>query len=205
MEHEIFGVFPNPVYFAYRDSEEVDIEDIIKEGMQIHEGSSTAQSNNMNIFDTKLKELKEFIEGHIKIYVREVLNPKEENELDFYITESWLNIVHPGGQHNRHCHQNSIISGVFYIATTEDDFINFYEPLPMKHQIKIEELGHNLWNAYSWYFPVTNNKLILFPSWLDHGVEVNGRQTTDRISLAFNVFVRGKLGEPGNANKLILK
>ena len=35
-----------------------------------------------------------------------------------------------------------------------------------------------------------NNELFLFPAWLDHSVKRNSKATKDRISLAFNVFVK---------------
>ena len=52
--------------------------------------------------------------------------PKEE--LDFYITQSWINITKPDEFHHEHFHTNSIISGVFYISTEEDDAITFSNP-----------------------------------------------------------------------------
>ena len=47
-------------------------------------------------------------------------------------------------------------------------------------------------------------KLLVFPSWLKHGVEPNEKATTDRISIAFNVFAKGNFGERGSLNELIL-
>ena len=113
----IHGVFPCPVYVAKRDTnlsskEEKEIRKIIdKEGMTKNYGNSS--SNNSDIFNGKLKKIKQFCEQQLKTYVKEVINPKEE--LDFYITQSWLNITKPGEFHHDHHHQNSIISGVFYI------------------------------------------------------------------------------------------
>jgi len=205
----IHGLFPTPVYTVNRDSnlipkEEKEIEKIIKEGMEKKAGNST--STNTYIFDENLKELKQFCEQQIKIYVEQIINPKEE--LDFYITQSWLNITKPGEFHHEHIHTNSIISGVFYISTVEDDKIIFADPnIGMKNQIKFEfrEFGSNIWNSTFWFFPVNNNQLILFPSWLIHRVDPNEKSTTDRISIAFNVFVRGELGTRTGYNELILK
>ena len=124
--YTIHGIFPIPVYSVKRDSdldstEEKEIEDIIKGGLRVNAENSF--SNNSYIFNTKLKKIKEFCEQHIKIYVKEIINPKED--LDFYITQSWLNITKPGQFHHSHYHSNSIISGVFYISTEEDDKILF--------------------------------------------------------------------------------
>ena len=93
----IHGVFIITVYIVKRDSklspkEEKEIEDIIKEGMTKNTGNS--QTNNTYIFNGKLKGIKQFCEQHIKSYVEQIIYPKEE--LDFYITQSCLNVNKPG-------------------------------------------------------------------------------------------------------------
>ena len=128
-DYKIHGLFPSPVYIATRNSdldptEKIEIEDIIKEGTRQEISAST--SNDTYIFNGKLKKIKQFCEQQLKIYVEQVMNPKEE--LDFYITQSWLNIIKPGKTHAEHWHPNSIISGVFYISTEEDDSIKFVDP-----------------------------------------------------------------------------
>ena len=204
---EVHGIFPCPVYIAKRDTslspkEEKEIRKVVKEGMYRNVGNST--SDNSYIFNGKLKKIKQFCEQHIKIYVKEIISPKEE--LDFYITQSWLNITKPGEHHHAHSHQNSIISGVFYILTEEDDTIKFLDPnAKLKGLIKFEEKEYNLWNSTTWFFPSVTNELVLFPSWLDHKVDTNEKATTDRISISFNTFVRGTLGNRKELRELILK
>ena len=205
-DFEVIGVFPIPVHHMHRKSdlnslEKKEIEDIIKEGMIKNSGNSN--SNNTNIFNGNLKKLKQFCEQQLKIYVEQIINPKKE--LDFYITQSWLNITKPGEYHHKHHHQNSIISGVFYISTEKDDTITFSDPnAKIKELIMFESKEFNLWNTVNWEFPVNNNALILFPSWLNHGVNPNIKATTDRISISFNTFVRGTLGKQNDLNQLIL-
>ena len=207
MENVIHGVFPCPVYITKRDSnlsprEEKEIGKIIKEGMGGNMGNSS--TTNGFIFDDKLKEIKQFCEQQLKIYVKEVINPKGES--NFYITQSWLNITKPGEWHHEHFHANSIISGVFYISTGEGDNITFTDPnQKIKDLLKLEHKEFNIWNSTRWFFSVNNNELILFPSWLHHQVDTNEKATTDRISLSFNTFVRGTLGELSDKNELILK
>ena len=204
---EIVGLFPVPAYIAKRDSdlisrEEKEIRKIIdEEGM--YKNADNASSNNSYIFNGKLKKIKQFCEQHIKSYVEQVISPKEE--IDFYITQSWLNITKPGEHHHEHSHQNSIISGVFYISTEEDDKITFSDPnVKVKEILRIKSKDYNEWNSVTWFFPVENNKLILFPSWLNHQVEPNKNATTDRISISFNTFVKGTLGGRNDLNQLIL-
>ena len=208
-EFGILEIFPCPLYVTKRDSnsdsiEEKEIEDIIKEGLN-KDADLDYHTNNIYIFDTKLKNLKEFCEHHIRIYVKEILNPKQE--LDFYITQSWLSVIEPGGMINRHWHANSIISGSFYPAVEKTDEIYFHDPTDKqkKCMIDIEPNKNTPFNVRGWRISVKNNMLALFPSWLEHSVEPNEKATRNRISLSFNVFAKGFFGTKGKLNELILK
>ena len=202
---QIAILFPTPVFVAKSNSDltsKEEIEKIIQQGMKKNTSNST--SINSYIFNENLKELKQFCEQQIKIYVEEIICPKEE--LDFYITQSWLNVNKPGEFHHGHCHSNSIISGVFYISTEEDDKIVFTDP--NTKVIDLIEVGfreYNTWNSTNWFVPAITNELVLFPSWLSHKVEPNEKATKDRISLSFNTFVKGALGKNDDLNELILK
>ena len=208
--YTIHGIFPIPVYSVKRDSdldstEEKEIEDIIKGGLRVNAENSF--SNNSYIFNTKLKKIKEFCEQHIKIYVKEIINPKQD--LDFYITQSWLNVTKPGESHNVHSHTNSIISAAFYIQTDVGQTINCYDPnrrIKQTNAVDIEKSRtNNIWCGEGICFEVKKNMLMLFPSWLEHGVQPNKQQTKDVISISFNTFVKGNLGQRKNLNQLILQ
>ena len=207
MIQQIHSVFPCPVYITKRDTnlspkESKEIGKIVKEGM--YKTAGNASSNNSYIFNGKLNKIKQFCEEQLNIYAKEVICPKEE--LDFYITQSWLNITKPGEFHHAHSHQNSIVSVVFYISTEEDDKISFSDPnARVKELIKFEKKEYNPFNSPSWFFPSITNELVLFPSWLDHKVDTNEKATTDRISISFNTFVKGVLGSRKELTELILK
>ena len=210
MKSQVTGIFPIPVYTTERDSdldpvEKKEIEDIInKEGMR--KNNTNYSSIDTNIFDTKLKNLKEFCEQQIKIFVEEVIRPREK--FDFYITQSWIIVNKPGDSHDSHYHPNSIISGVFYIKTEESDNVTFTDPnQKVKHQIRLESEASNPTPYYvdGVQFPVSNNLLILFPSWMEHGVSPNPDATTNRICLSFNTFAKGVFGSKGLSNELVLQ
>jgi len=147
----IHVVFPCPVYIVKRDinissNEEKEIGEIIKEGMRSN--VSNSMSSNSDIFNDKLNELKQFCEEQLNRYVKEIMNPKEE--LDIYITQSWLNVTKHGEFHHEHSHPNSIVSGVFYISTEQDDKITFIDPnMKVKEMIKIEQESFNPFNSSS--------------------------------------------------------
>ena len=59
--------------------------------------------------------------------------------------------------------------------------------------IKFKPSEYNLYNSENWSVPVQKQKLILFPSTLKHsGSNLTSNKT--RISLSFNVFVKGVVG-----------
>ena len=75
----------------------------------------------------------------------------------------------------------------------------------LKQKMDMEVQEFNMWNSPTWFFETNNSELILFPSWLEHRVMPNKEATTDRISISFNTFARGKFGLRKDLNELILK
>ena len=148
-----------------------------------------------------LDRLKKFFINSINQYLNEILVPAYDCEL--YITQSWTNYTEKHQQHHRHNHPNSILSGVFYVNCLKDrDQITFYrkdEP-----QIQIEQKSFNQTINNSWQrIPVKNNLLIVFPSQLDHEVELISSGGT-RVSLSFNTFIKGTVGSTEQLTQLIL-
>jgi uncharacterized protein (TIGR02466 family) len=105
--------------------------------------------------------------------------------------------------HHKHQHPNSFISGVFYINSNKEfDKIKFFKE--DYKTIKPEVTNWNLYNSESWWFPVETGDIVLFPSSLSHCVEVKKGDNT-RISLAFNTFVKGCVGNNKNLTELLFK
>ena len=92
---------------------------------------------------------------------------------------------------------------MFYINANDDfDKIKFFKD-NLHSTIKFETKNWNLWNSETWWYPVKAGDIILFPSSLTHMVETKEGDNT-RVSLAFNVFVKGKLGDNYRLTELIL-
>ena len=75
----------------------------------------------------------------------------------------------------------------------------------VKELIIFDPTEYNSWNSSTWSYSVKNNSLVLFPAWLDHGAVQNINATRNRISIAFNVFVKGRIGDQGKLNELVLR
>jgi uncharacterized protein (TIGR02466 family) len=160
------------------------------------------QSKNTYILEEKpFKNLKKEINFFIQQYVNEILKPS--SNLNFYITQSWLNYTGEKQIHYPHFHPNSIISGVYYIsADPKLDFIRFKKNV--FDQIKIYPKQFNKYNSDTWWIPAATNKLILFPSCLMHEVGNVKETYGKRISLAFNVFAKGDFGSRQTLTELKL-
>lgn len=148
--------------------------------------------------------LKKFILDNIKDYFNKTINP-ENKELEIYITHSWINYTEKGQHHHSHHHPNSVISGVYYLkADNKFDNIRFANPNKTNSLIKIVPESWNSFNAEDWVVPVNTNQLVLFPSSLWHEVPASINEDV-RISLAFNTFVRGRIGDLKNTDCVIIQ
>ena len=199
---DIHSIFPTPVYFSTLDrklsNEELNFVKKSKKDFYKNEGNIT--SNNTYILEEKpFKILKKDLMIMVEDYFNKVLSTKN---VEPYITQSWLNYTETNQFHHIHEHPNSLVSGVFYIdADKDNDKIKFFNKA--YRQIKPEVREWNIWNSESWWFGVETGKIVLFPSSLTHCVEVK-QGTNTRISLAFNVFIKGAIGNNKNLTELIL-
>lgn len=195
------NLFPTPVSSFTLDreltKEELDFLSIQEE--KPNEGNTT--SANRTILDNEnLSSLRKFIEESLDTYFKGIFSPKNKVSLRF--TQSWTNYTKPGQYHHKHAHPNSLVSGVFYVKANKDsDKIYFYRD--GYRQLKLPVDQWNLYNSESWWLPVNTGDLYIFPSSLTHMVEtVQGDDT--RISLAFNTFPVGNVGDDDNLTGLYL-
>ena len=203
MEATINAIFPTPIYISKIDREltKKELSFIDKTKLDIYKNEGNTTSNDNYILNHKVfKHLKEDLDLTIKDYFQKVISPTDA--ITPYITQSWLNYTETNQYHHKHQHPNSLVSGVFYINSDEEhDKIKFFND---KYQtIKPEVKDWNIWNSESWWFSVKTGDVILFPSSLTHMVETKEGDNT-RISLAFNVFIKGTIGNNKNLTELIL-
>ena len=203
MEATINSIFPTPIYISKLNrvltNKELSFINKTKLDVNINEGNITSNDNyilNQKVF----KDLKTDLDLRVQDYFKKVISPTDS--IKPYITQSWLNYTETNQYHHKHAHPNSLVSGVFYI-NCEDKFdkIKFYNDT--YKTIKPEIKDWNLWNSESWWFSVKTGDIILFPSSLIHMVETK-EGTNTRISLAFNVFIKGTFGSNKNLTELIL-
>jgi uncharacterized protein (TIGR02466 family) len=190
---EVISIFPTAVGVFNYDKDLNNIKNFINENVKndLLDNGGNKTSSNTNILDLKeFKDIRVFIENSIKEYFENVID--SDGDVQPYITLSWLNFTEKGGFHHKHWHANSVVSGVFYInAVKEHDKIHFYNT--KTSTIDLPPKNFNIFNSPTWWISVKENQLILFPSSLEHGVDTLLLDHL-RISLAFNVFVKGEFG-----------
>jgi uncharacterized protein (TIGR02466 family) len=165
-----------------------------------NEGNTT--SKERYLFENKIfKNLHDECLDLINEYMKTVICSKYE--VSTYITQSWLNYTNPGQFHHKHSHANSYLSGVLYINAEEEDKIQFFKSTAHE-PIKLTTENFNVYNSESWWVPVKTGDIIVFPSSLQHMV-TNTESKKTRISLAFNTFLKGTIGDNDNLTELLLK
>ena len=84
---------------------------------------------------------------------------------------------------------------VYYIQSDDNERANiqFYDPRPQSDVLTPDTKEYNKENSHVWYWPSIKNRMLLFPSWLQHYVPTN-ESDTPRISIAFNIMLKGKVG-----------
>jgi uncharacterized protein (TIGR02466 family) len=203
IESNISGIFPTPIYISKlnRELTNKELSFINKTKLDVFNNEGNTTSNDNYLLNQKVfNNLKTDLDLIIKDYFDKIISPA--NNITPYITQSWLNYTETNQYHHKHQHPNSLVSGVFYInCHKEHDKIKFFND---RYQtIKPQVKDWNVWNSESWWFPVKTGDIILFPSSLTHMVETKQGDNT-RISLAFNVFIKGTVGNNKNLTELIL-
>ena len=205
-EPTIQNLFPTPIYMTNMDRP------FTKQELQFvneQKNHCTKNQGNINTKDNyilnrkEFKNIKKFLDTACKDYLERIICPK--NNIELYITQSWLNYTEENQFHHRHEHPNSIVSGVLYFDSDKDkDMIKFFSPIKYQ-QIKpeIEDEKYNIWNSSSWWFAVETGQLVMFPSSTTHQVDTKKGNNT-RVSLAFNTFYKGAVGSNSSLTELIL-
>ena len=197
----IMDLFPTPLYINNINEPLINQQKtyLLNLPKILNEGNLRSESGY--IFEYPLfVELKKIINEHIKEYVN-IVYPN--SNIDVYITQSWANFTEPNQYHHKHSHPNSFISGVFYVnAIKNEDMIKFYKDLPFIYQINHNQ--SNNYNSGDVAILVETGDLVLFPSNFQHNVPSTTSKET-RISISFNTFIRGNIGDETSSTALYLR
>jgi uncharacterized protein (TIGR02466 family) len=201
-EPVLHGLFPTPLIFTNieREFTKEELEFFDEQGKTTfkNDGNVTSLDNYLMKHDA-MSTIKQELTESLQMFLDNIIKPKDD--VKPYVTQSWLNYTAENQYHHKHAHPNSFLSGVLYVnADPEKDKITF--STENYKQIKLNPKEFNWYNAESWYFTVKPGDIVVFPSHLTHMVEQKAGTNT-RISLAFNSFLRGSIGDNRSLTELL--
>lgn len=198
---KLVNLFPAPVMSIMLD---LDLEKLTELAFQLRDQDPVGLSrsnkggwhsnDNINCYiqhEEFIKLEKEIIQ-QLQIYQSEIFRGiKFNKKVKHNIINMWITVNEKYSYNDLHDHPRSVLSGVYYIkhdGTREQGVITFKHP---NRYIQLDYWNQSLlardneFNSLYVDFVPEPNKLLIFPSWLEHRVEQNLKDDT-RISLSFN-------------------
>ena len=113
---------------------------------------------------------------------------------EIVISDMWANVLKDTEHHPMHTHSNNFLSGTYYLHSDQGASIVFHDPRPAADVIVPRKKNTTLNNSSLLSYASKQNRAVIFPSWLPHWVQQN-KSKNKRISIAWNIQIKGQLGE----------
>ena len=114
----------------------------------------------------------------------------DRNQVDLVIASCWSNVNGPGASNVVHTHPLCFLSGVYYLqAEPNCGRIFFLDPRPAAVMTAPPASEFTPWTFQQVRYEPKPGRMLIFPSWLQHGVEPN-RSGADRVCISFNVGLK---------------
>ncbi len=193
MRSDIVGLFSTPVYHGVVDRfDEVqnELNDCItninfgmRDGWSSTHYLSDPHFQQNLIIESNLNIFKSEIEKHLKEYCIKTGVPAGSNGSwcdNYSIISSWFALFKRGNYAHIHNHGDCDIAGVYYFKKSSDDGSFFFtSPVPAQDS-SCFRTGRVVLNP-------NEGEIVMFPGWLNHGVETNDTDE-DRCSISFNIL-----------------
>lgn len=202
-KYEVRPLFAEP-YFTTNIADRISDEQarFIK-GLKMVQNQVNLISENLYIFEEpELKSVRDAVQEALDLYAREVMGITQR----LYVTQSWALLNPPNVGMHGHSHSNSVISGSLYFCDLPNPTAGMvFDRHRMYQQLELvpEQGRANLYNTTKNLVKPEKGDLVLFSSSLQHYVEPN-QSGEPRWSIAFNTFVKGKLGSYRDVSELVL-
>jgi len=197
----VHPMFATPLYHANIGGLNQIKKDLVRKCTYDQNAVGHADTDDKYLLDRpELANLKSKILDEINNFAHEILGISKD--VEFYILNSWAN-RHTKGQYNtQHWHSNCAISGVYYMTVAENsgeivfkqahNHVSLFGEM-IRFDFK-EDHEQNCFNTEEYAFVPSEGDVFLFPWHVEHRVNPN-RSSIDRYSIAFNVWVRGTIGD----------
>ena len=201
--HEVHALFAEPYFRANIAGSISPAQIAFIKRLKMVNNMENLISENLYIFEEpELKSIKDAIQEVLDIFARDVMGITQR----LYVTQSWsLTNNAKVGMHG-HSHSNSILSGSLYYSELQEPPANMVFTRHVSYQqidLAPEFDRRNIYNSPINRITPKQNDVILFSSRLTHMVEPNATNHP-RHAIAFNTFVKGKLGKYRDVSELEL-
>ncbi|MBV9124533.1 MAG: glycosyltransferase [Planctomycetes bacterium] len=139
------------------------------------------------------EEFQEFV-GLIDRHVGEVaaFGRWDLRRREAVILGCWANINGRYASNVAHYHPHAVLSGVYYVQAPEGGGDLFFcDPRPGAVLLAPDVTEHTPWTFQKVTYRPVAGRMLLFPGWLEHGVEPNLSEQ-ERVCLSFNIGLRTK-------------
>lgn len=202
-DYEITPLFAEPVFRANISHAISDDQVAFIKNLEMVQNQTNKISQELYIFEKpELKSIADAVQEALDLYANEVMGIKQK----LYVTQSWSLINHPNVGMHGHSHSNSVISGSLYYCDMPTPVAGMiFERHRTYQQLDFlpEQDKRNIYNTPVNLIKPKKGEVILFSSGLQHLVEPNVSHQP-RFSIAFNTFVKGKLGNYRDVSELVL-
>jgi uncharacterized protein (TIGR02466 family) len=147
--------------------------------------TSYASLNDLTRRASIFAELERGLARHVAAFGRELEFDLGRQKLS--LDSLWVNVMNKGAIHAPHIHPHSVISGTYYVTVPpRSGAIRFEDPrLALMMAAPARKAKARLENRLFVDVEPKPGMLLLWESWLRHGVETN-RAQGQRISVSFN-------------------
>ena len=147
--------------------------------------TSYASLNDLTRRASVVAELERDIAAHVARFARDAEFDLSGRKL--VLDSLWINVMDKGAVHTAHIHPHAVVSGTYYVTVPDKaGAIRFEDPrLPMLMAAPPKKPKAKAANRPFVTVTPTPGMLLLWESWLRHGVEPN-RAKGQRISISFN-------------------
>ena len=147
--------------------------------------TSYASLNDLTRRASFFADLERAIVKQVSAFARELQFELSGRKLK--LDSLWINVMEKGAVHTPHIHPHSVISGTYYVAVPpKSGAIRFEDPrLPMMMAAPPRKPKARPENRVFVDVEPKPGMLLLWESWLRHGVQANGARGK-RISVSFN-------------------
>ena len=195
----IFGIFSIPIYVANYPNDTGDMVRYFdsQEFNEATQGFGHISKNSYIIDDPVCEDLREFVKTCMLDYGKSLHRYKMD---DIVFTQSWLTRKSTNMFHKAHTHPNTLISSVFYYEMKPNDppiCFSYKAGANRKSFIEpsfLDDYQQHPFSQFEYYHHPKQNDLVIFPSYLTHGVPPNPNKEF-RKSLGINALPKGSIGD----------